>query len=68
MKQIKKIAISMLIGIIALLGFSTIANAYYVGQDIMISFNEYNNNENIYCVEHRTSFKICQLLLYYFTS
>ena len=32
MKQIKKIAISMLIGLIALLGFSTIANAYYVGQ------------------------------------
>lgn len=68
MKQIKKIAISMLIGLIALLGFSTIANAYYVGQDVMISFNEYTSNGNIYCVEHRTGFTLCQLLLYYFTS
>lgn len=57
MSKIKKIAMGIMAGIIALLGFTTISNAYYVGQSIGITYREYANSENIYCVEHGQALK-----------
>lgn len=52
MNRIKKITISLMLGIISILGFYTTVSAYSVGQRINISYNEYASNGNIYCVEH----------------
>lgn len=57
MSKIKKIAISAMLGMMTLLGIATTANAYYVGQNIDISYNQYVNNGNIYCVEHHQALK-----------
>ena len=54
MNRIKKITISIIIGLIVLLGFCTTANAYYynIGQEIWVTFSDYWNNSDIYCAEH----------------
>ena len=52
MNRVKKIIISAMLGIISILGLYTTANAYFVGQSINVSYSEYLNNGNIYCVEH----------------
>lgn len=57
MNRLKKIIVSAIIGIMALLGIYTTTNAYYVGQDVTISFDEYKNNGNIFCAEHGQALK-----------
>ena len=52
MNKIKRRVISTLIGIIAIVGIFTTATAYYVGQSVGISIEQYRGNGNIYCVEH----------------
>ncbi len=52
MNQIKKIIVSVIIGIIAWIGFYTTANAYFVGQALSIPYTTYRDDGNIYCVEH----------------
>ena len=41
MNKLKKITIAVIIAIIALASFCTTANAYYVGEIIGFSYNEY---------------------------
>ena len=53
----KKIIISAIVMIVGLIGFTTISSAYYVGQHLSISFQDYMNNSDIYCVEHGQSLK-----------
>ena len=53
----KKVIISILVGMIAMLGLCTTASAYYVGQSINVSYNDYKTNSNIYCVEHNQALK-----------
>lgn len=57
MNQIKKIVISLIVAIIAILGINTISNAYYVGQNLQISYNDYIKSNNIFCVEHHQRLK-----------
>ncbi len=54
MNKMKKIIITIIVGMIALFSFYTISNAtYYVGQpDIYLSYTEYQNDGNLYCAEH----------------
>lgn len=52
MSKIKKIAISLIIGIIAIFGIHSISNAFYVGQDLTITYLQYISSTNIFCVEH----------------
>ncbi len=51
MNKLKKITIAVIIAIIALASFCTTANAYYVGEIIGFSYNEYLENQNMFCVE-----------------
>ena len=51
MSKIKKISISILIGIMIIFGIQSISNAYYVGQGLTITYNQYINSNNIFCVE-----------------
>ena len=52
MNRFKKIVISLIVAIIAILGINTISNAYYVGQNLQISYNDYISSNNIFCMEH----------------
>lgn len=52
MNRIKKIIISIMIGLICILGFYTTANAYYVGQSVNVSYAMYNSSADIFCAEH----------------
>ena len=51
MSKIKKISISILIGIMIIFGIQSISNAYSVGQELNISYDKYINSKNIFCVE-----------------
>ena len=51
-KRAKMIIISVIAMIVGILGFTTISSAYYVGQTIYVSYNQYATNQDIYCVEH----------------
>ena len=61
MSKLAKIWISIIIGLIAILGISNISNAYYpvsnlyVGKELDITFGDYSNNSNIFCMEHGQS-------------
>ena len=44
----KKIIISVIAMIVGILGFTTISSAYYVGQTIYVSYNQYATNQDIY--------------------
>ncbi len=52
MNRLKKIVISIIVTLIAILGFATISEAYYVGQNVTITKNQYYNSSNIFCMEH----------------
>ena len=57
MSQFKKIIITLIVTIIAILGIYTISNAYYVGQNIQVSYNDYISSNNIFCMEHHQKLK-----------
>ena len=57
MNRFKKIVISLIVAIIAILGINAISNAYYVGQNLQISYNDYIKSNNIFCVEHHQRLK-----------
>lgn len=57
MSQFKKIIITLIVTIIAILGIYTISNAYYVGQNIQVSYNNYISSNNIFCMEHHQKLK-----------
>lgn len=50
--KMKKITISIMISIIIILGIQSIVNAYYIGQNLDVTYDEYISNGNIYCMEH----------------
>ena len=50
--KMKKFIVVIIITLIAILGMSSISNAYYVGQSITITYDEYANSNNIFCMEH----------------
>ncbi|MCI8759885.1 MAG: LPXTG cell wall anchor domain-containing protein [Clostridia bacterium] len=52
MKTIKKIIISIIVGIIALIGFHTTATAYSVGETVSIDYSTYEQDPNMFCVQH----------------
>ena len=52
MSKIKKLAVSIIIGIIAIFGIHSMSSAYYVGQSLKITYNQYASSNNIFCVEH----------------
>ena len=52
MSNTKKIILSVVLAIIVIFGISTVSSAYYIGQYLTISYSQYYNNQNIYCVEH----------------
>lgn len=52
MSKIKKIMYIMLISIAAILGMYTVSKGYYVGQDISVSYWDYEASRNILCLEH----------------
>ena len=57
MKNLKRLGLSLIIGLITIFGINTISNAslfddYPVGRDDFgVSYNTYINSKNIYCVE-----------------
>ena len=61
MSKLTKICISIVIGIIAILGIKNISQAYYptsdlyVGKSLDITYGDYTDNSNIYCMEHGQS-------------
>lgn len=57
MKRLKKIVTSLAITIFTILGISTVANAYYVGQSLTLTYSDYLNSNNIYCVEHHQALR-----------
>lgn len=52
MSRVKKSIITIIMAIVAILGISTISKAYYVNQNLTLTYNEYLNNKNIFCLEH----------------
>ncbi len=52
MKTMKKIIISMIIGIMALVGFHTTATAYSVGETVKVDYSTYEADPNMFCVQH----------------
>ena len=48
----KKIILTIIAMILGILCFTTISSAYYVGQQLTVSYWQYMSNSNIYCVEH----------------
>lgn len=52
MSKMKKIIMSTIIGVMALLGFCSTANAYSVGQELTITWSQYKTS-NVYCIEHK---------------
>ena len=57
MSNLKKIVISIVVAIIAIIAFATSSIAYYVGQRVTITKNQYHNSDNIFCMEHGQSIK-----------
>lgn len=53
MSRVKKSIITIIMAIVAILGISTISKAYYVNQNLTLTYNDYLNNKNIFCLEHR---------------
>ena len=46
-----KTIIAFIIIILAVLGFNTTSNAYYVGQSLQVNMNQYLSSTNIFCFE-----------------
>lgn len=63
MSKIKKILLSIIISSIAILGICNVSNAFYsikdlkVGKELNITFNDYENNSNIFCMERGQSLR-----------
>lgn len=57
MKKMKKTIISIIIGIIALVGFHTTANAYSVGDTVSVDYKVYEADPNMFCVQHKQHLK-----------
>lgn len=57
MKKMKKIIISIIIGITALVGFYTTANAYSVGDTVSVDYKVYEADPNMFCVQHKQHLK-----------
>ena len=55
MNRIKKLVVGIIITLISILGLHSMSNAYYVGQSITITYNQYANSNNIFCMEHGQS-------------
>ena len=52
MNKIKKIASSILVGILAIIGVNSVSNAYYVGQELTVHYSDYASSSNIFCMEY----------------
>ena len=53
MSKVKKLLIGMIVMALAILAFANIANAAYsVGQSVSVTYSDYLNDPNLYCVEH----------------
>lgn len=50
--KFRKIAFSIIVAIIVILGIQNTSQAYYVGQNLVVTYNDYMENGNIYCMEH----------------
>ena len=57
MSRLKKIIITVVMAIVAILVSTTAANAYYVGQKLTLTSSQYLNSSNIFCMEHGQSIK-----------
>ena len=57
MSRLKKLAISIAIAIIAILGIATVSSAYYVGQRLTLTEAQYLYSNNIFCMEHGQAIK-----------
>lgn len=55
MKKVKKIIYMILLSVIAILGMQTVSKGYYVGQEIGVSYWQYEASKNILCLEHGQS-------------
>lgn len=52
MNKVKKISMIILMIIILVIMIGTVSQAYSVGQELNVSYEEYLNNPDIYCAEH----------------
>lgn len=52
MSTMKRIIVTIIVGIIALLGFYTTSNAYTVGEAVDVTYGGYEQDPNMYCAEH----------------
>ena len=53
MSKIKKLLIGIIVTMIAIIGFTSISQAAYtVGQNVTITYSNYLNDPNLFCVEH----------------
>ena len=57
MSRTKKIILSIIIALVGLFCMSSISSAYYVGQDLTVTYSQYLNDPNIYCVEHHQALR-----------
>lgn len=48
----KKIVLTIIAMVFGVLSFTTVSSAYYVGQQLNITYSQYASNSSIYCVEH----------------
>ena len=62
MSKLKKITVGIIAMIMIIITMSTISTAYYVGQTVTLTKNDYFTNSDIYCMEHSQSIKS---LMYY---
>lgn len=52
MSVIKKIAKIILISLLTIFGAYSMSEAYYVGQTLTVTYNQYASSSNIFCTEH----------------
>ena len=59
MNKMKKALITLIMITIAVIGYTNISKAasYTVGQDVTITFNDYLEDSNLFCVEHHQSMR-----------
>ena len=57
MSKLKKITVGIIAMIMIIITMSTISTAYYVGQTVTLTKNDYYTNANIYCMEYGQSVK-----------
>ena len=57
MHKIKKLVITIIVLLIAILAYTTISKAYSVGQSVSITYNKYISDSNLFCVEHGQSLR-----------